>query len=102
MDALLNNIMGDAMVSVTDRPSSPSEEPTLTVQPKEETKEVPWRHFSFICSVELVEKVQAIAHKEGFSIRALMEFMISQGVTAYEAKYGKVRKLKRKRVHDVM
>ena len=25
-----------------------------------------WMHFTFICSIEIVDKVKAIAHKEGY------------------------------------
>mgnify|MGYP001038664504 FL=1 len=61
-----------------------------------------WRHFSFICSMELVDKVQAIVYKEGFTIRAFLEFVMKQGIEAYEAKHGKARKVKSKNINDVM
>ncbi|UKI45895.1 MAG: hypothetical protein L6V92_10580 [Phocaeicola vulgatus] len=60
------------------------------------SKEDQWQHFSFICSTELVGKVQAIAHKEGFTIRSFMEYVMKQGVDAYESKYGKVKKSEQK------
>lgn len=69
---------------------------------EEKTVDTPWKHFSFICSVELVDKIQAIAHKEGFTIRALMEFLMRQGIDKYEAKHGKAKKIKAKDVNDVM
>ena len=107
MDALLSNIMGEEIVRPTATPvsqdsttSGKTEEPHTTGKP--EVPEDPWKHFSFICSVELADKVQAIAHKEGFTIRALMEYMMRQGVATYESKNGKVRKIKHKGVTDVM
>ena len=107
MDALLSNIMGDEIIRPVVTPlsqapanSTKPEEPQSTGKPK--VPEDPWKHFSFICSVELADKVQAIAHKEGFTIRALMEYMMRQGIATYEAKNGKVRKIKHKGVTDVM
>ena len=101
MDALLSNIMGEAIERPTDI--------TVTTQPdtaplssKEKKKDVPSRHFTFICSTELANKVQAIARKEGFTIRALMEYMMRQGVDSYESKHGKIKKIKAKGVSDVM
>ena len=69
---------------------------------KEKKKDVPSRHFTFICSTELANKVQAIARKEGFTIRALMEYMMRQGIDSYESKHGKIKKIKAKGVSDVM
>ena len=104
MDALLSNIMGEAIVRPTAQPSTPTEaKPAEQVLPsKEKAPDEPWKHFSFICSVELADKVQAIAHREGFTIRALMEYMMRQGIATYEAKNGKVRKIRHKGVTDVM
>lgn len=107
MDALLSNIMGEEIIRQTVTPVSQApvapgktEEPQNIGEPK--VPDDPWKHFSFICSVELADKVQAIAHKEGFTIRTLMEYMMRQGVATYEAKNGKVRKIKHKGVTDVM
>lgn len=104
MDALLSNIMGEAIIRVTDKPEAPQPMPNTNEKKKqkETVTEEPWKHFSFICSVELADKVQAIARKEGFSIRALMEFMMRQGIAMYEAKNGKVKKLRNKTVSEVM
>jgi len=106
MDALLGNILGSTVI----RPQDKYEEPNPNVQQNDECtskaaheqSDTPWKHFSFICSVELADKVQAIARKEGFTIRSLMEFMIRQGIASYEGKHGKVKKLKTKGVEDVM
>ena len=69
MDALLSNIMGEAIERPTD----------ITIA-----------------------EVQAIARKEGFTIRALMEYMMRQGIDSYESKHGKIKKIKAKGVSDVM
>ena len=104
MDALLSNIMGEAIVRPAVQPAISSEtKPTEPALPtKDKVPDDPWKHFSFICSVELADKVQAIAHKEGFTIRALMEYMMRQGIATYESKNGKVRKIRHKGVTDVM
>jgi len=107
MDALLSNIMGDAIARTTEQSSqivlvSAPKSVETPLPNKENTTDDPWKHFSFICSIELADKVQAIAHKEGFTIRALMEYMMRQGISTYEAKHGKVKKIKAKGVTDVM
>ena len=70
MDILLGNILGSAAIC----PENKTVEQTTEAKPipkqekrpvKAERKEQPdnsWRHFSFICSRELVDKVQAIAY----------------------------------------
>lgn len=107
MDLLLSNIMGDAVIRPQDKYEPPIGSKEVKVSMKatrmeEKTADTPWKHFSFICSVELVDKIQAIAHKEGFTIRALMEFLMRQGIDKYEAKHGKAKKIKTKDVNDVM
>ena len=106
MDALLSNIMGEEIIRPTVTPVSQTPASEKTEEPqtlgKSKVPDDPWKHFSFICSVELAAKEQAIAHKEGFTIRALMEYMMRQGIATYEAKNGKVRKIKHKGVTDVM
>ena len=106
MDALLGDILGTAIIRPQDKceeskqESNQSEKPVNNNTP--ESPDAPWKHFSFICSIELANKVQAIAHKEGFTIRAFMEYVMRQGITAYESKHGKVRKIKVKNITDVM
>ena len=105
MDALLGNILGSAIIRPQDKCEEPKQEPTQCerlVNNIPESPDSPWKHFSFICSIELADKVQAIAHKEGFTIRAFMEYVMRQGITAYESKHGKVRKIKVKNITDVM
>lgn len=106
MDALLGNILGSAVIRPQDKYEEPNQDAPQNderaTKAVRETSDTPWKHFSFICSVELADKVQAIAHKEGFTIRALMEYMMRQGIATYESKNGKVRKIKHKGVTDVM
>lgn len=45
-------------------------------------------HFTFICDSEIVEKIKAIASREGFAIRQVMEFFLKNGIDAYERKHG--------------
>ena len=108
MDILLGNILGSAVISPDNKTAEqiPETKPIPKQEKrsfKAERKEQPdnsWRHFSFICSRELVDK--AIAYKEGFTIRAFMEYVMKQGIEAYEAKHGKARKVKSKNINDVM
>lgn len=79
MDILLGNILGKAAIHPQDRfDKSPVEskkernEVKSSQTESDSPNEDPWRHFSFICSKELVDKVQSIARKEGFTIRSFM------------------------------
>ena len=107
MDALLGNMLGSAIIRPQDKCEETKQEAVQSEKPVNnntpESPEAPWKHFSFICSIELANKVQAIAHKEGFTIRAFMEYVMRQGITAYyESKHGKVKKIKVKNIADVM
>ena len=46
-------------------------------------------------SKEIVDKVKAIAHKEGFSIRDVVEKYLKDGIARYEQKHGAVTKQRR-------
>lgn len=61
-----------------------------------------YRHCSFICAPELWDKAQAIANKEGFSIREVMEHWIRAGIASYEAKHGEVAVGNKRSVDDVL
>lgn len=45
-------------------------------------------HFTFICDSRIIEKIKAIANREGFPIRQVMEFFLNNGIDAYERKHG--------------
>ena len=109
MDILLGNILGKAAFHPQDRfdrsPGDSKEERNEVKSPQEDSDSPnyePWLHFSFICSKELFDKVQTIARKEGFTIRSFMEYVMKQGVKAYESKYGKVKKISTKSIREVM
>ena len=61
-----------------------------------------YRHCSLICSFELWEKAQAIAHKERFSVREVMEHWMQAGIESYEGKNGKIKLKKVRAIDDVM
>ena len=109
MDILLGNILGKAAFHPQNRfdrsPGDSKEERNEVKSPQEDSDSpdvVPWRHCSCICSKELVVKVHTIARKEGFTIRSFMEYVMKQGVEAYESKYGKVKKIRTKTIREVM
>ncbi len=106
MDILLGNILGNAAIRPQDRyeetAHAPEQEEKRVKSEGKPPSEEPWKHFTFICSEELVDKVQAIARKEGFTIRTFMEYVMRRGIEAYEARHGKVRKIRPKDIKDVM
>lgn len=63
-----------------------------------------WTHFTVICSSELVEKIKAIAQKEGFTIREVVEKFFRNGIGSYESKHGVVKVLNRKKqnIDDIL
>ena len=63
-----------------------------------------WTYFTVVCSSELVEKVKAIAKKEGFTIREVVEKFFRNGIGSYESKHGtvKVRSRKKQNIDDVL
>ena len=54
-----------------------------------------WQHFTFICAVEIVVKIKAIARIEGFSIREVIEKFLSDGIARYEQKHGAITNRKK-------
>ena len=60
-----------------------------------------WERFTVVCSCELVEKVKAIADKEGFTIREVVEKFFSNGIGAYENKHGVVKIKDRKKKKSI-
>lgn len=51
-------------------------------------KEPDYTHFPIICSKEIKKKVKMLAAKEHFTIRAVIEKMLGDGLAAYEKKHG--------------
>ena len=68
------------------------------------TPDTRWERVTVACSCELVEKVKAIADKEGFTIREVVEKFFSNGIGAYENKHGriKVATKKKRNIDDVL
>ena len=69
--------------------------------PEADASKRDWMHFTFICGIEIVDKVKAIAHKEGFSIRDVVEKYLKDGIARYEQKYGAVTK-QRRNIDDIL
>ena len=78
-----------------------------TEQPKPQKQQAPkeasvirkaWQHFTFICAVEIVVKIKAIAR---FSIREVVEKFLRDGIARYEQKHGAVTNRK-KSVDEVL
>ncbi len=65
------------------------------------TPDTSWTHWTVICSVEIVEKVKAIAQREDFSIREVVEKFLTNGINAYEAKHKVKLKIKPKRKRNI-
>ena len=79
-------------------------------QPKPQKQQAPkdasvirkvWQHFTFICAVDIVVKIKAIARIEGFSIREVIEKFLRDGIACYEQKHGAVTNRK-KSVDEVL
>ena len=109
MDILVGNILGDATIqpqeknNKTDVTSKEKQNPPQSPKNnKASSKEDQWQHFSFICSTELVVKVQAIAHKEGFTIRDIMELFLQRGIDDYERLHGPVKPKRKKGVDSIL
>ena len=75
-----------------------------TEQPKPQKQQAPeeasvikkaWQHFTFICAVEIVVKIRAIARIDGFSIREVVEKFLRDGIARYEQKHGTVTNRKK-------
>ena len=64
---------------------------------KEEPKCYEWERWTIILSKDMKRKIMAIADKERFSIRDIIEKFLGDGIDAYEAKHGKVKTKAKKR-----
>ena len=83
------------------RPKEPKK-PQNEQRPKEASDiKTVWQHFTFICAVEIVVKIKAIARIEGFSIREVIEKFLRDGIARYEQKHGAVTNCK-KSVDEVL
>lgn len=68
---------------------------------KEESKFYDWDRWTIICRKDFKQEITAIAEKEGFTIREIVEKFFTDGIAAYEAKHGAIdRTPKRKKDID--
>ena len=88
----LNNLEADVRnITQQPKPQKQQAKPQEQQMPKDaDASKRDWMHFTFICSIEIVDKVKAIAHKEGFSIRDVVEKYLKDGIARYEQKHGAV------------
>lgn len=54
-------------------------------------KNVGWQHFTFICDKSIVRQIHCIARREGFSIRELLESILSRSIESYIKKNGEIK-----------
>ena len=64
-------------------------DPALPVE-KAGSKVSAWDRWTIICGKDFKQKITAIAEKEGFSIREVVEKFFTDGIAAYEAKHGMI------------
>lgn len=72
------------------------------VSPSEVRSEYSYKRCAFICSPELWGKMQAIAQKEGFTIRQVMEHWMQTGISSYEQKHGTIEPKGKKNIDNVL
>lgn len=94
-DALLEST-GQAVPQKREGKKSPSSRAT--------TPDMSWDRFTVVCSCEIIDKIKAIARKENFSIREVVEKYLGDGIRAYESKYGEIiiKKKVRKNIEEVL
>lgn len=94
----------DALLESTGQTVPQKREKKELANPQTTTQDTNWERFTVVCSSELVEKIKAIAQKEGFTIREVVEKFFSNGIGAYENKHGriKVATKKKRNIDDVL
>lgn len=94
----------DALLESTGQTVPQKREKKELANPQTTTQDTSWERFTVVCSSELVEKIKAIAQKEGFTIREVVEKFFSNGIGAYENKHGriKVATKKKRNIDDVL
>ena len=98
------NDLESSVKSITQQPKPQKQQaiPQEQQMPQEaDASKRDWMHFTFICGIKIVDKVKAIAHKEGFSIRDVVEKFLSDGIARYEQKHGAVTNRK-KNIDDIL
>lgn len=94
----------EALLENTGHDIPPKREKKELANPQTTTPDTSWERFTVVCSSELVEKIKAIAQKEGFTIREVVEKFFSNGISSYESKHGKIQIQNRKKqnIDDVL
>lgn len=71
---------------------------------KEDPKCYEWERWTIILSKDIKRKIMAIADKERFSIRDIIEKFLGDGIEAYETKHGKIKTKapKRKSIDSIL
>ena len=72
-----------------------------TESSKKPTDKSSWQHFSFICDKTIVYQIHCIARREGFSIRQLLECILSRAIESFIEKTGEIKD-REKRVDDIL
>lgn len=84
--------------------SVPKKDKVKSSESPQVTPDASWTHFTVICNGELVDKIKAIAQKEGFTIREVVEKFFRNGISSYEGKHGRiiVKPRKKQNIDDVL
>ena len=84
--------------------ASPKKDKVKSSESPQAPTDASWTHFTVICNDELVEKIKAIAQKEGFTIREVVEKFFRNGISSYEGKHGRiiVKPRKKQNIDDVL
>lgn len=56
-----------------------------------------WDRWTIICRKDFKQGITAIAEKEGFTIREIVEKFFTDGIAAYEAKHGVIDRTPKKK-----
>ena len=88
----------ESSVTEITQPSKPQEHLLST---EAAGSKVPWQHFSMICAVDIVTKIKAISHNEGFTVRCVIEKFLQDGIARYELKHGPITD-QRRNINEVL
>lgn len=105
IENVANSLADELLVNSGAVPATvPQKESEKTAEVQQSYTDTSWTHFTVICSSELVDKIKAIAQKEGFTIREVVEKFFRNGIGSYESKHGrvKVRSRRKQNIDDVL
>lgn len=88
------SVVDDAAMNTEDvsEASLENKETTVSVRPS-----IKRRSFTVVCSIELSDKVKAIATQEGLKINSVVEAMLTEGIRMYENVHGEIGAVQPKR-----